>query len=338
MKRTKLVCLFTLLCIGAAFSLPASAQDESIVLDPDTGNYIITFRSTFPSRELHRIVFVPATKIDPLVKSKFKATDGGGTISYGYKIKNDDKAKQSLISFRFIASSVVKSDQITPKGWYGNVLQNIGGRGVRINWHFGNLGENENKGLLPGESQNGFSIKSQDLPGIATARLSGNTPVLALPDEGPAMDSEVGKQLNQLTANDFVPRPAAVPLIPVPSPFDAAAVLTSLQKHVKEDLVGMTLIEPVLASRLDPLFAVAIDAAQRGNAEGTRKAIKDIRHLLKREHEDVDKNDDDEAEDDDQDDKKKNQHKNKRLIDKLAAKVLDFDLRYVEKRVKGPLE
>ncbi len=138
--------------------------------------------------------------------------------------------------------------------------------------------------------------------------------------------------MDEIEKQNYIGRFAAVPLIPVPSPFDAATVLTSLQKHVKEDLVGMALIDPVLASKLDPLFVAAIDAAQRGNAEGARKAIKDIRHLLKREHEDIDK---DEDRDDDQDDRK---HKNKRLIDKLAAKVLDFDLKYVEKRVKGMLD
>ncbi|MBI5782515.1 MAG: hypothetical protein HZA69_02110 [Gammaproteobacteria bacterium] len=326
--------------VGLLFFLiswPLAAQEEGIVQDPATDDYVITYQGfdyDTGARLWRRVVFVPATKIEPMIKSTFKATDQG-MLLYRYKVRNGKTSKQALRGFFTIASHANERSHKSPSGWHGGVNPNYGKTGVIISWFYRR--QQAGDGLKPGANQEGFYVESQDLPGIGTLYLRGSTPTLSFPDEGPGQElADKLDELRDLTRNS-IPRPAAVPLIPVPSPFDAATVLTSLQKHVKEDLIGMALIDPVLVSQLDPLFGAALDAAQRGNAEGTRKAIKDIRHLLKREHENVDK-EDNHDEDDDQDDKKKDKHNKKRLIDKLAAKVLDFDLKYVEKRVKGMLD
>ena len=142
------------------------------------------------------------------------------------------------------------------------------------------------------------------------------------------MDSEVGKQLNRLTANDFVLRNAAVPRIPNPTPFNAVVVLGGIQKHVKDDMASMQLIDPILLASIDRGLTQAIAAAQGGNTPSLLHELKNLRKLLKQEHADVDKDDGDWNDDD----KRKTA---KHQIDKLAAQVLDFDLKYVEKRVKG---
>jgi len=153
-------------------------------------------------------------------------------------------------------------------------------------------------------------------------------------DEGPR--GEFGKQVAELEhpERNSVPRTAAVPLIPVPNPFDPAAVLTSVQKHVNQDLVAMKLVDPAFAFQLDRMLQAAIAAAKGGNTVALKSNLKDLRHMLKREHADVD------AEDDDKDDgENDDQQKAKvRLIDKLAAKVLDFDFKYVEQRLSGKRE
>jgi hypothetical protein len=141
------------------------------------------------------------------------------------------------------------------------------------------------------------------------------------------MDSEVGKQLNRLTANDFVLRNAAIPRIPNPTPFNAVVVLGGIQKHVQEDMVAMQLIDPALLALIDRGLTQAIAAAQIGNTSSLLHEIKNLRKLLKQEHADVDQ-------DDDGDDDDKEKQPNPRIA-KLAAKVLDFDLKYVEKRTKG---
>ena len=62
-----------------------------------------------------------------------------------------------------------------------------------------------------------------------------------------------------------------------------------------------------------------------------KKQIQEMRELLKREHADVDREegDDERGEKDNHNDKSKPV-----LIDKLAARILDFDLKYVTRRTE----
>lgn len=102
---------------------------------------------------------------------------------------------------------------------------------TRIAWGYTKL-EQIGDGLKPGENQGSFEIRSLDLPGVDTVNLRGGAPVPAFHEEGPSSESEVGKKLRAITASNFVVRYAAVTKIPVPEPFEAAAVLTSLKKHL----------------------------------------------------------------------------------------------------------
>jgi hypothetical protein len=223
----KLISLL-IICLGALAPFPALAQEESIFLDINTGNYIITYRGFPPENEIHRVVFVPATKISPVVKSKFKLT-AQENIRYQYHIKSGRTSKQPLIGLRLLlASNVVATNQLTPQSWNGSLDPDIVHNIFRVNWSYADLQEDESAGLLPGQRQGGFSIDSPALPGVGIAHLHGDTPILGLPEEGPDPEGEVGKQLDALTIKNFVPVPAAVPKIPVPTPFDAAAVLVSL--------------------------------------------------------------------------------------------------------------
>ena len=155
--------------------------------------------------------------------------------------------------------------------------------------------------------------------------LRGSAPVTEFLDDGPSPTSAVGITYHKLRLNDFVPRFVAVPRIAVPTPFDAAVVLAGIQQHIKTDILSMQLVDAVFTSQLDPWFASAIDAAKRNNTAGLRHAIKELHQLLKQEHADMDN-------DSDLDDDK--EKKSKPRIDKLAARVLDFDFKYLDKRVK----
>lgn len=326
MNITKLVMIAITVLVSGTFGItPTKAEEEIFFINPDTGNYHIRYKNDFG--EISDVIFIPATKIDPMLTSKFK--DKGEKINFRYKVRNGTMGRQSLIGVRFSASNIYKTTQTNPSGWEGTILPNIGGTGFFVNWHYGDL-NTEISGLRPGQSQSGFGIESPDLPGIGIVRLNGNTPIQGFPDEGPDPESPVGKQFTELHSNDFVPRPAAVPLIPVPNPFDAAAVLTSMQKHVNQDMVSMNLIDPAFASQLDRLFQTAIAATKGGNTVALKGNLKDLRQMLKREHADVDQDNEDWDKDDDGKGKEKDKS---RLIDKLAAKVLDFDVKYIQKRL-----
>jgi len=318
------------LCAGLA--TPAVAE-EGVFLDPVTGDYTIRYRGYGDA--LGEATFYPHTKIDPAVKSKIGQADDG-SIVYRYKVKNGEKSKQNLISLRVTSRQAIANSQNTPPGWNAgiNPISSAhpiyGDVGNFVSWGFLNiLASREgitSKGLAPGTSQE-FEFRSLLVPGVGIMSLRGSAPVTEFRDDGPSHTSAVGIALSRLEQNDFVPRFVAAPRIVVPSPFDTAVVLASIQQHIKTDMLSMQLVDAAFVIQLDPWFASAIDAAKRNNTEGLRHAIKEMRQLLKQEHADVDDDGDWEA-----DDKEK---KPKPRIDKLAARVLDFDLKYVEKRVKG---
>lgn len=316
--------LFLLMLIVA---FPALAQQESIVIDSVTGDYVITYQGLDleGNPKWHQVVYVPATKIDPEVESKFRVNDTQN-ITYSYKIRNRPESKQAIDGFRALASHANSGSQTTPKHWDGNILPDLDstGResGFRVNWSFDTSG-----GLTPGKSQEGFSLASSHLPGVGVARLTGAVDALnGFPDEGPGEDNPIYSEYRRITRNDFVPRFVAVPRIAVFDRFDAALVLEGLRAHLSSDLVSMKLVDPVLASQLDRLLAAAIDSAKLGNTKGAKENLRDFRNLLKREYEDIEA----EEEFDKVDDKS---NKKSLLIDRLAARVLDFDVKYVLKRL-----
>lgn len=306
---------------------------EGVVLDLETGNYVITYEAADELRPqgLYQTIYTPATKINPSVKSRFKEMERPDAIVYSYKVKNGKDSKQNLEGLIVIASHAYPGSA-GPRGWYGGIVTNVDGPGFRIGWHYS--GSEDLGGIAPGAALGGLEFKSSDLPGIGIMQLRGATPIQAYAGYGPSQ--EIADQIREIDRKNFVPQTVALPKIPVPSPFDAAAVLTSLRKHVKDDFVKMQLIEPEFANKLDLGFATAIEAAKQGSTEGLRIELKALRHMLKgfgetEEDEHAAKKKDDS---DDHEDKAKTgdwPHP----IAKLAARVLDFDLKYIEKRVKG---
>lgn len=309
-----------------------SVAEEGVFLDPITGDYTIRYRGY--GNALGEATFYPRTKIDPVVKSKIKANDG--SIVYRYKVKNGEKSIQNLVTLSVTSRQAIANSQNTPPGWRSatNPISSdhplYGDVGNSVSWIFLNkLASKEgitSEGLAPGANQE-FEFRSLLLPGVGIMRLTGDAPVSEFRDDGPDHTTAVGIAYHKLRQNDFVPRYVAAPRIPNPNPYDAAAVLASIQQHIKTDVLSMQLVDAAFVALLDPWFASAIDAARRNNVKGLRHAIKELRRLLKQEYGDVDKEelDSDDVEDD----------KAKRRVAKLAARVLDFDLKYVQERIKG---
>ena len=67
--------LVGLLLLLASVQAIGALPGESIVLDPNTGDYTVTYWDypKSPKKRLQQVIFVPSTKIDPLVKSTFKS-------------------------------------------------------------------------------------------------------------------------------------------------------------------------------------------------------------------------------------------------------------------------
>src|SRR5450759_495185 len=70
-----------------------SPPGESLILDPASGDYTITYADD--AGNLHQAKFVPATKIVPAVSSAFQLNDNG-IIAYRYTLANGRGAKQPI--------------------------------------------------------------------------------------------------------------------------------------------------------------------------------------------------------------------------------------------------
>ena len=304
------------------------AAGESLTYDPNTGVYTMEYYNTYDQAApvQKRARFELRTRIDPVIKSKVKEKEPDkNLLSYRYEIKNGTASKQNIDVVRLVGSHSYAENISVPSGWRGSVKPTYVTRDIIAGWSYR---ADDAGGLKPGATQPGFGFESRDLPGVGIFESIGNArrDLGGFPDLGPSSDTPVGQQFSELMQNnESVRRFAAAPKIPNPTPFNAAVVLGGMQKHVKDDMASMQLIDPALAALVDRGLTQAIAAAQGGNTPSLLHEIKSLRQLLKQEHADVDQDND--GDDDDKDKKPKPR------IAKLAAKVLDFDLKYVEKRI-----
>lgn len=306
-------------------STTAFAQ-EGVLFDEGSGNYIVTYKSYY-SDKLKRVVFEPSTKISPSLRSAFVWLRQGNTISYSYALKNGKTAKQPIGLLTTDVSNVNAGGQIAPTGWESTVVPALEGSGLLLSWSPRLGGVDKLQGLAPGAAKTGFILKSNDLPGVATVKARGITDhVTEWLGHFPV--GAVGERMEEIIQVDFVPVRAAIPRIPVPIPFDAGAVLANIRTHINTDMVSMQLIDPVFANELNRLFTAAIEAAKHNNERGVKEHLKDIRKQLKKAHKDVDNEPKDDG-DSNWESMDPKQKPKPATIDRLAARVLDFDVKYV---------
>lgn len=307
LRLTRLLTLFVYIAV-----IPAShgAEEEGVVLDPQTGNYIVTYTSGY-SGQLENVVFVPSTKIEPRLKSEF-ARDG--TVVYQHRLGNGPDSEQNIdMLLLTTVSNINAGGQLSPPSWDGAVATDTESSNLRIAWIF--QGDDVLDGLAPGADVSGLALESDDLPGIAIMQITGAAPATQWLSHYPPDD--VGDQVDEIKKNNFVPLYAAVPTITVPDPFDAAAILNDIQNHAQA-LVDLELIEPVFAGQLDELFTAARDALGLDDIPSALSHLKELQRLIT-----------EEAGDDNEEWDSQETASLQLLINQLAARVLLFDVGFV---------
>jgi hypothetical protein len=337
-----------------AISLHAQAYPgESIVRDPATGNYTITYQGDSNTTELSQTIFVPSTKIDPAIRSSFRLGEKG-VIVYRYNVSNGATAKQAIVDVVLqqivnpILGETPSPAQLpnltqadldayvaaeaaalaSPIGWDGNIARRIS----QVDWS-PKTGTLDINSIHAGNTLSGFGFNSLDLPGMASSRIYGlfaKSEIFGFPDDGPLKDSAILAQLNQLRDNDFIVRPAAVPMVAVPTPFDAAALLGSIQTQM-HTWIGMQLLDATFSAQLDRYFQSTISAYGLNQNKVGKKQIQTMLELIKKEQPELGRDEEHESDKSHE----KNDDKKPALIDRLAARILDFDLSYVTKRMGG---
>jgi hypothetical protein len=335
MKKIQMRVLFGVIILVAticsSLSYAALLFGEGITKNAN-GDYIITYMSP-ENQQLVQTLYVPPDKIIPLLKSRM-TLDHDWKIIYRYTVTNRKDSRQPLVGLTLDPISAIWQSNpqqdlsslnngalFIPADWDGFVMANST-IGYRANWIYGKL-EAENDGLHPGQTQTGFGFMSLDLPGVQVAELDGHGTDPAFLGEP---DEDIVALYDQLVKDtSFVPRPAAVPAIAVPNPFDAAVLLDRIQAQM-HTWIGMKLLDATFSSQLDRYLTSAADAYRHNQPKAAKDDIETIHKMLMSEHRDLDQENAQAAQKDNDKDGKR------ALIDLLAAQVLDFNLQYVVKR------
>jgi hypothetical protein len=335
-------------------SVFAQAYPGENIVRNTAGDYVITYWNTdLEPPGLETTTFITSTKIVPTVQSRF-TTDRTGSIVYRYSVSNGIQGKQvlgmiildpvnSVIGTRdeskmgiataaesAAAMAIFRANKAalaTPAGWDGSVAfgdEVPTDNGMRISW---SSSVEHSTGLKPGSTVRGFGFSSYALPDIIVAELTGDAPVHGWSGEGPDESSEIYNQIEEVIKNNFVPRNVAVPSIPVPVPYDAAVLLDRIRTQVAA-WPGKQLLDPVFATHLDRHLVAAANAFRNNQPKAGKENIESLRRMLDHEHNYLD------HDDEDNEDTPEHKHATRNTIDRLAARVLDFDLRYVLKRME----
>lgn len=340
---TLLLAVITFCFLSSVFAL----EGEFIVFNQTTGNYLITYLSSTDD-QLHQITFIPATKIKPTLRSRLKL-EQNGIIHYWYSLISGRDSQQVIVGLGLnpvssiytarlsiplnapagttrVAMSNAEDSFDTPAPWKPVMAYSDNRLSFRVGWYYGS----DTTGLPPGGKAD-FGFKSLDLPGIIRAEISGyafDSEEIPGEETQDANDAGFGQQYSALISNNFVPRPVVVPTIAVPAPFNATTLLGNIQTQM-HTWIGMQLLDATFSSQLDRYLTAAADAYRHNQPKVAREDIDKVREMLKREHQDLGRDEEHESDNSHE----KNDDKKAKMIDRLAAQVLDFDLQYVLKRM-----
>lgn len=294
----------------------------------------------------------------------------GGQYEYRYRVTNRRDAKQEIDTFRIWGIPLVyavpnlppvTSDMRTdmdgwtkqnwvqlkakrtfersvvkaPKGWSAGLRVDEKVGHTSFVWTPG-LKEGDPNGIPPGRKQDGFVVYRPELPGVARAKLTGATEEPWGLDGLPETPFWTAK-IEEIQDRDYVLVPVLAPIIPVPDPYSGPELARRIRSHV-QTWVKYGHVNADVLVRLNRQFDVLIPALELNNMQGARAAVQAIRMELADRHPGLD--DGRIEEDDDAFDAPAMARNHGREaavaagpVDRVAARSLAFDLRYLLKRM-----
>ena len=355
---------FTLLILFLGMG-QAHAQD-SATYDTQQNAWKLNYQDPETSQWVNK-TYVARTAIRPSIKSSI--VGNGRPYSYQYSVRNERDATQLLSVIRIwgipqvyaipnlppvtgnmrtdmdgwtkenwaqltakrnFESSVVKA----PKGWSAGLRVDEKQGQTSFVWTPG-LKDTDPDGIEPGRSQSGFAVLRSELPGVARAYLQGSIEEPWGLDGVPETPFWTAK-VNEIEELDYLLVPVLAPIIPVPDPYNGAELARRLKAHVQTWLKYGHINADVLG-KLNRQFDVLVPALEINNKQAARAAATAIRKEC------ADRNPglgDDKAGDDDEHDSTALPRTPAQrsavptlALDRVAARALVFDLRYLMDRM-----
>lgn len=342
---------------------------ESVTFDPASGEYVFTYTAieVDESGEERKVPAVsryePETRIEPLMASSFKRV--GEHIQYRYRVRNAASAPRAFTGFNVDGLSNLSAGApvitsraaaiearragtldelmrscnravISAANWRGFCASQ---NSLGVAWYVPDADAAGLLGLQPGATASPFGFDSTDLPGILAAKFSGDSRGWGQtrdPTPGDFDRHEISEALERdimrIAYEDDIERYVAVPMLA--SSLDVTALLAALREHV----LGWdaALMEADVASNVSASLAAAGSAHQRGDRQAAKKALQDARQSLARKYGDLDAahpEDDPTGTHSPQEPAAAKAWLAKHDR-RLAARVLSFDLKAVEARIR----
>ncbi|GEM_PF-6836604 len=291
------------------------------------------------------------------MQSRFRL-DEKDRIAYRYAVTNDPQNEQDIVLVIFervgqiigsrddrnfeikhgmdstTTEAILKENAaalFTPSDWEGSITFGMYNEDeIRIGWNpfrddVTGIGID---GIKPGVKLGGFGFYSHALPGIGSVQMEGNPSISPMLQYDPDSDVSIIDQLLKIEESDHANDNAAVPTIILQTPFDPVNALEQLQDHIKE-WTTTKLLDRAFHSKIRRSIQKAIKAYRKNDAENARKHLETARKLVRKEQPDSDKSDP-------QNEVNEIRYVTRGLIiDKLAARILDFDLKYIINHTGG---
>lgn len=357
-------CILLILLLGVGL---AHAQD-SAVYDAQQNVWKLYYQDPETALWVNK-TYIQQNAIKPSIKSAVQAS--GSQYVYRYRVSNRRDAKQAidliriwgiplvytipnlppvtanmrtdmdgwtkqnwaqLAAKRNFESSVVKA----PKGWSAGLRVDDKEGQTSFVWTPG-LKDTDPDGIEPGRAQGGFVVLRPELPGVARTYLQGGIEEPWGLDVLPETSFWIAK-VNEIQELDYLLVPVLAPIVPIPNPYSGAELARRIKAHVQTWLTYGHINADVL-SRLNRQFEVLIPALEINNKQAARAAVTAVRKEC------ADRNSglgDDKAGDDDDHDSvalpRTPAQRNAAptvTIDRIAARALIFDLRYLMDRMES---
>jgi hypothetical protein len=350
------------------FTMGAAVAQDSAVFDAARNSWKLYYQDPETS-EWRQRTYVQQNGISPTIQSTVQNIQN--QFTYRYRINNRRDAKQLVDTFRIwgiplayttpnlppVTTSMKDTDKWTaqywlqleakqiferrtvfaPRGWSASLRTDESANQSSFVWTPG-LKDTDPDGIAPGRSQDGFTVMRTELPGMARAKLTGSTEepwgLDNLPDT-----SFWREKIKLIQEQDYVLVPVMAPIIPVPTPYNAAALARSLREHIQTWLKYGHVDANTLA-RLNRQFDVLIPALDIGHRKSAAAAIEAlirecINHHSDLRHQPIETDDEHHAATPIRKTATPVSTTLQPFFDRVAARALIFNLRYIQTKLEG---
>jgi hypothetical protein len=267
--------IFYFISLFLILFVDVQGQQDTIIYDQSTGNYIIQYvgESLTGADTLITLTYIPWTKINPSIKCEIIYDIDSSEYIYNWIIENGEDSEQNLNRFIIVFSENAQVADRSTSGWYSKRWKGWknGERTFLNKW-----GWTGDQGLEPSWSVGGFKLGSPDLPSIGFAYFQGKGGSIprfpySLPPE------KIYTQFNKLDAfpGSYVQRETVVPG-ELPLPFVIYNFLDTLVNYTNQSRNLDWILNDNTADKYTNFFTTAEDQIIQGDSSAARTTLENV--------------------------------------------------------------